>query len=427
MRHRLSLQLRFTLASMALVSGITALCAIAVYTGQEVLEDELLLELMQREVAEYARAYHLDPSNPPPRSTQLHSYIIDPADTNGLPPELEAVPPGIHHDIVIGNRNYQVANFTLEDKRFYLTYDITLVEEREAWLRYALIASVLAAMGLAGAVGWRLSRVVIAPVTRLADGIKQLDPERPVAGFAQRFPDFEVGAIARAFDHYLQRLADFVVRERSFTEDTSHELRTPITVINTAAERLATDPALPDALRPVVDRIDRAGREMRAITQALLFMARESEPVEHATEAAPLAAIVEETVQAHRRLLAGNPVELRLAVGSAAVPDVPHGLAAIVVRNLLENAIANTTAGAIELTLNGARLAVRDTGAGIPADELPRVFERRFRGRHSSGLGLGLHIVKRICDRQGWRIDAQSSPGQGATFTVTFSTKVEPV
>ena len=425
MHYRFSLRLRFTLACTLLVSGITALCAIAIYVGQERLEDELLLEVMQREVDEYARVYRLDPSQSPPRSSQLRSYIVDADDTSGLPPEFRDVPPGIHHDIVMNDRNYQVANFTLEDKRFYLTYDITLVEERAAWIELASLVSVLFATGLAGVLGWRLSRVVISPVTRLADEIKQLDPEQPTPGFSQRFPDFEVGVISSAFDYYLKRLAEFIVRERAFTEDASHELRTPIAVVNTAAERLAGDPVLPGTLRPVVERIERAGRQMQATIQALLFLARETEPAEQAMEAAPLARLVEEAVESQRHLVAGKPVELKLTLGAAGTPALPRGLVAIIVSNLLHNAISNTASGTVALSLDGARLVVRDSGEGIPADELPHVFERRFRGKRSSssdGSGLGLHIVKRICERQGWCIEAVSAPGQGAAFTVVFAT-----
>jgi len=420
MRYRLSLRLRFTLASMALVCGITAVCAAAVYSGQEVLEDQLLLELMQREVDEYARAYRLDPAQSPPRSTQLRSYIVGPDDRDGLPRELRSVPAGIQHDVVIAGRNYQVANFTLEDKRFYLTYDITLVEEREAWLRLALILGVVFATGLSGVLGWRLSRVVMAPVTRLADEIKRMDPEHPQPGFARRFPDFEVGRIARAFDHHLERLAEFIVRERAFTEDVSHELRTPVTVINIAAERLTAEATLPAPLRPVMERVARAGRQMQVVTQALLYMARESEPVEHAVEAVPLAQVVEESMGNQRPMIADRPVELRLDRRGGATPTVPRGLAAIVIDNLLHNAIGATASGLIELTLDGERLTVRDNGAGIAAEVLPRIFERGFRGRHSAGFGLGLHIVKRICDRQGWSIEVVSEAGQGASFSVTF-------
>jgi signal transduction histidine kinase len=411
---RPSLRLRFTLACMGLVLAISSLSALGVWSSQEYVEDKLLLEVMQREVDEYARLYREDRSQLPPRSSELRSYVVDPAEVNRLPAELRDLPSGIWHDVLIEGRNYQVANFTLQDKRFYLTYDITSVEEREAWLVLCLALGVLLATGLAGAVGWRLSRVVTAPVTRLAAEIEQLDPERPAASLAQRFPDVELGIIASAFDYYLRRLGDFIVRERAFTEDASHELRTPIAVIATAAERLAGDAALPDALRPAVERIARAAQQMQSTTQALLVMAREGQPAEETM--VPLRQAAEEALAAQP-----GPGPAPVARLGAPGPQVPRALAAIVIGNLLGNAVQHGGTAAVELVQDGARVTVRDGGAGIPQEDLAQLFERGYRSNRSTGFGLGLHIVKRICDRQGWAISFDSAPGQGAIFTVTFT------
>lgn len=412
MRPRPSLRLRFTLACMGLVLVICSLSALAVYVSQEYVEDQLLLELMQREVEEYAYEYRKNPNEIPPRSSELRSYVVDPADMDRLPAGLRDIPPGIWHDVLIDGRNYQVANFTLQDKRFYLTYDITPVEEREYWLAVCLVLGVLLATTLAGAVGWRLSRVVHAPVARLAADIEALDPGRPAAALAPRFPDVELGIIAAAFDDHLRRLAEFIERERAFTEDASHELRTPIAVIATAAERLTGDAALPEALRPAVERIARATRQMQATTQALLLMAREGQPAEDAL--VPLRQAAAEVVAAQP----GPPPVARLG---APGPDVPRALATIVIGNLLGNAVQHAGAAEVEVVQDGARVTVRDGGAGIPPEELTQLFERGYRSGRSAGFGLGLHIVKRICDRQGWRIDAHSAPGQGAAFSVTFT------
>ena len=413
MRPSPRLRLRFTLACMGLVLGISSLSATGIWLSQEYVEDSLLLELMQREVDEYARVYREDPSHLPPRSSELRSYIVGPAETNGLPVELRELPPGIWHDIEMDGRNYQVANFTLQDKRFYLTYDITLIEAREYWLTVFLVTGVLLATGLAGAIGWRLYRVVLAPVAQLAADIQELDPGRPAAGLAQRYPDVELGVIAAAFDVHLQRLSDFVERERAFTEDASHELRTPITVINTAAERLVGDSALPEPLRPAVERIARAGQQMQATTRALLLMAREAQPGEESMQPVPLRQAVEEAVAAHA------PGAVLAPPSGAPGPAVPRALAAIVIGNLLANAVQH--GGTAELQQEGDRVVVRDRGAGIPKEELPQVFERHYRGSRSAGFGLGLHIVRRICDRQGWAIEFDSEPGLGTAVTVRFA------
>jgi signal transduction histidine kinase len=372
---------------------------------------------MQREVDEYARLYREDQSQNPPRSTELRSYIVGPGEAGELPAELRDVPPGIWHDVLIGGRNYQIANFTLQDKRFYLTYDITSVEEREYWLTVVLMSMVLLATAAAAGVGWRLSSVVLAPVARLAAEIGRLDPARPAPALAQRYTDVELGIIASAFDDHLRRLAEFVERERAFTEDASHELRTPIAVINTAAERLAGDPALPPALKPTVERIARAGGQMQAPTQALLYMAREAEPAGEAMRLAPLRQVIEEAVVAQQ---AHAPAAVAPAFGADG-PQVPRGLAAIVIGNLLGNAVQHAGPGAIELEQDGARVVVRDRGAGIAPAERAQVFERGWRSGRGAGLGLGLHIVRRICEREGWALELDSAPGQGTAVSVRFT------
>jgi len=420
MRANASLRLRFTLAGMALVLVISALSALLVYLSQEHLEDRLLLELMQREVDEFARLYRIDPAQVPPRSSDLTSYVVEPGDLSALPSGLRGIPPGIWHDVLIDGRNYQVANFALPDRRLYLTYDITGVEQREGWLSVVLGAGVLLATALAGALGWRLSRVVVAPVARLAAEIKSLEPERPDPRLTQRFPDADLGVIAAAFDGYARRLGEFIERERAFTEDVSHELRTPISIVATAAERLEADGALPEGLRPTVERVTRASRQMRETTQALLYMARESEPPEASMRLVPLRDVLEDVLAAQRRALRDRPIALTARLGAGG-PAVPQGLAAIVVGNLLGNAAQHSGAAAAELEQDGARVSVRDRGAGIPADALPHIFERHYRGPRSGGLGLGLHLVKRICDRQGWTLEVRSTPGQETVLTVRFA------
>lgn len=419
MRRSPSLRLRFTLVAMGVVLASSGLSALAVYAIQEHMEDELLAQLMQREVEDYARDYRDDPGEVPPRSSELRSYIVNPGDTGALPPALRAVGPGIWHDLLIDGRNYQVANFTLQDKRFYLTYDITRIEEREAALRWILGAGVLLATALAGGAGWRLSRVVVAPVARLAGEIRRLDPGGG-APLTPRFPEAELGVIAEAFDAYARRLGEFVERERAFTEDVSHELRTPITIVAAAAERLGTDAALPPALRPTVERIGRAARQMAATTRALLFMAREAEPPEDTLRRLPLRQVLEEVVAGHQRAAESKACALSATL-DADGPDVPQGLAALVVGNLLGNAIEHSGSRRVELSQDGALVTVRDGGDGIAPEELSRIFDRRHRGAHSQGLGLGLHIAKRICDRQNWTLTLTSVPGQGVVAAVGFA------
>jgi signal transduction histidine kinase len=97
-----------------------------------------------------------------------------------------------------------------------------------------------------------------------------------------------------------------------------------------------------------------------------------------------------------------------------------------VVNNLLLNAVNFTQNGAITVRLTPAELLVRDTGIGIPPQDLSRIFERRYRGSHSRGLGLGLYLVSRICERLGWVIETQSAEGLGTTFRIRLTPRATP-
>jgi signal transduction histidine kinase len=102
---------------------------------------------------------------------------------------------------------------------------------------------------------------------------------------------------------------------------------------------------------------------------------------------------------------------------STELPVPPEHLE-IVVANLLQNALAHVQEGHVRTGLRGGVLTVEDNGSGIRSDDLPHIFERRYRGPGSPGSGRGLDLVKRICDRHGWRIEVSSLSGQGSRFTI---------
>lgn len=414
-----NLRRRFTLASLLLVTAIIGLFSVAMSISHEWAEDEILYTMMEREIADFASEYRKDHSHALPTSSQMHSYIVEPGQEEQLPPALRNLLPGIHHDLRFNDRAYQVANFSLEDKRFYLVYDITDLETREERLWWSLIVGGVLACLLGAVMARWLSGLAVAPVAELAGRIKQLDPGQPAPSLSGQFSGAEVGVIARAFDEHMTRLSEFIARERAFTEEASHELRTPIAVISTAAERLLGDSKLPDTLRPAVERMQRAAGQMQATSQALLFLARENESTSEMAQAS-LRSVIEEAVESHRYLLQPKKLELKLSLDGGEQP-VPQALAGIVIANLLHNAISHTLQGHVELRLEGNILSVSDTGPGIAAQDLPHLFERQFRGGHSRGQGLGLYIAKRICDRLGWQIRVDSQPGQGSCFTLVFS------
>jgi len=219
------------------------------------------------------------------------------------------------------------------------------------------------------------------------------------------------------------RIQAFIERERAFTSDVSHELRTPLTVISGATEVLLADESLPERTRGRLQRVARAAQEVTELTEVLLTLAREESGGNERGEARPVAVVevLREHLDRLQELYRSKPLQIHLTV--LAQPELKAERAAlgIVVGNLLRNAFAYTEHGRIRICLEDAGIVIRDSGSGISPEDLPRIFDRFYRGANSRGAGIGLSLVKRVCDRYGWSIDLSSDPGVGTVTQLLFT------
>lgn len=425
MRVAWSLRARFLLAVSVLVIVLCTAFAAAVHECIELLEDELLNHTLVREMQEFKQNVAARPQSAPPSAGGLRGYVVrDAADRASIPPEVADLAKGVHEDVVIQGRVYYVAVDSLGPTRLYLLLDTERVELLEGEVVGAAVLVGLAALSLAAVLAFAMARAVMRPVTQLADDVAHLDPGRRNERLENRYANREVGIIAAAFDDYMDRLERVLEREQTFTEDASHELRTPLAIISSAAELLAEEPTLSAAAAERVLRIRRAANQMQSLIEALLFLAR-GDPGGRQQPCA-LDQIVAEAVEVISAGAAAKSLELVVNVEPVAVTGAPV-MIACVVNNLLLNAVNFTQSGTIEVALNGQQLTVRDTGIGIPPQDLSRIFERRYRGTQSRGLGLGLYLVSRICGRLGWAIETESAEGHGTTFRIRFTPSPVPV
>ncbi len=239
----------------------------------------------------------------------------------------------------------------------------------------------------------------------------------------------EVGVLATAFNHMLQRLEEGFKGQREFIADASHELRTPLTVIQGQLEVLATQ-ADPDGaeVRRVERLVGAEIRRMRRLVDDLLLLTQSERFDFLKTDDFDLERFITQlwdgaTLMAERRFEAGSIPGGRLH----ADPD----RLAQAVRNLINNAIDHTRPGdgVIRLEVTSAppqdiRIAIIDDGPGIPPDELDRIFERfhrtgASRARAKGGAGLGLAIVRAIAEAHGGTVNAaNSAEGSGARFEI---------
>ena len=398
---------------------VSLIMAVVLYQSAHDLGQRLIDETLTAELDDYIARRERNPASLPPSTVIVQGYIRDAHGNGDVPEYLAALPLG-RHDIQVGTLSYRVAILERAGARYYLLYDTSLQARRET--RFAWMLGLMAvAMTLLSALGgiW-LSRSVVAPVADLAAKVRHRSPDDWEQPLADDFPTGEVGELARVFDRHLIRMRAFIERERAFSADISHELRTALAVILSATEVLLDDDTLSDKQQARIGRIERAARDMAELGTALLLMVRE----EHSLAAGGgcvLADVVQECVEKQRHLLTGKPVEVDVHTNPELLLTADAGLVEILVSNLIRNAFSYTAAGVVMVNQDAHSLIVSDTGKGIPGHAIEQVFIRHFRDMTSEGAGIGLSLVKRICDRYGWQVRLESSEQQGTSVTVSFT------
>ncbi len=302
----------------------------------------------------------------------------------------------------------------------------------QAFLRAARLllaatsAAILAAVVLTGGLVARSALRPIDRIVAMARGIGE-------ANLSQRLPHpgtaDEIGRLTTTLNEMLDRIERSVAAQRRFTADASHELRSPLSrlraELEVALRRPRSAAEYEAVLRSGLEEVERLSR----LCGALLTLARldaGERPVR--VEAAALTPVVREALERLEAEAARRGVRVILEPSPTVTVPVAADLLALVVGNLLDNAVKFSPPGSevrLRVSVGGAevRFAVADSGPGIPAEEVPRLFERFYRGDASRspdtpGVGLGLAIAHAIVRAHGGRITVASRPGAGATFTV---------
>jgi two-component system, OmpR family, heavy metal sensor histidine kinase CusS len=286
-------------------------------------------------------------------------------------------------------------------------------------------------LALAGALGggYLLARKALAPVDRMAAAADQITATRLDRRLEVPDPDDELGRLARTLNGMIARLERSFEEVRRFTADAAHELRTPLAVLRNAAEVALRADRDPEHYRRVLeDQLEEIGRLTR-LAERLLFLCRTDAGLAGAAHRpVRLEDVVREAAD-HMQAVAAER-GLALAVEGLAPCSVrgDEGQLRRLLFNVLDNAIKYTPAGGSIAVRSGpvdgkARVVVADTGVGIPAEYLPRVFDRFFRldaarGMEPEGAGLGLAISRAIAEAHGGTIAVESTHGRGTSVTL---------
>lgn len=298
--------------------------------------------------------------------------------------------------------------------------------------RNNLLSVLIFATVIGIALTWVVSRetvgYLIAPldsITTAADQINRADD------LSRRVPydgsqEDEVGQLVHAFNQTLERLEVLFTSQQRFLADVSHELRTPLTVIKGNVDLMRRmkefDPEMLDSVEQESSRLT------RLVLDLLLLAKAEAGQLPLTKSNVEFDSLLMEVFN-EMRILAGGRIHLKLMEIDQLQVNGDRDRLKQVLINLIANAIKFTPAGGdvfLSLSRSGdfAKMIVRDTGPGIPADEVPYIFERFYRVEKSrtrsatSGFGLGLSIAHWIVEQHGGKIEVNSQEGKGTTFAV---------
>lgn len=422
LRHRVAV----TLATFG--AAVSLLLSVAIYLVSHNLEQQLIDDILGAELEDLIERTRRNPVSVPERTATLRAYVTNTAQPRSdIPAAVAALPVG-RHQLLLEQKSYRAAVQEQDGRRFVVLLDESASQHRERGFVLLLALSVALTALVAALSGHWLASRVIAPVTELVRRAASLTPGQPHQPLANEFPWHEVHQLAADFDDYLDRLHDFLQRERLFTGDISHELRTPLTVLAGASDLLLANPALDERAHKTVARIARAVTEMSEITAALLALAREQSPEAVQTPASQAqcdaASLVAELVERHRQLLLNKPVTLQLQTLGRPILAADRAVLAMVFGNLLRNAIHFTDAGEVQVRLLDDAIELRDSGSGLGNRNVAELFRPHVRSPSSGGSGLGLSLVKRLCDRHGWRVQLSNQPRGGTLARLEFSARV---
>jgi len=301
---------------------------------------------------------------------------------------------------------------------------------RTSLLRLAVGVTVLAA-GLVG--GWWSTSRAIRPIAAMTAAAESISAQRLSQRIDVRETDNELGQLATVLNRTFDRLQAAFEQQTRFTADASHELRTPLSVILAHADLALSRPRNPEEYRATLETCRSASRRMKSLIDGLLTLARfDSDAAGLQFAEFDLESLARECIDLVRPLAAERQVTIEATLASTMMRADRERLAQVIT-NLLTNAIRyNRDGGRVRVTVaseNGAAvISVADTGIGIPADELPHIFDRFYRvdkarSRADGGSGLGLSISQTIVTSHGGTIAARSEPDVGTTMEVWLPSK----
>ena len=419
MEFKSPLSQRIIISFVLLTTIVSGLFSFGIMAAIDIVKRDLVTAELNRKFPNILVDYKQGQDPDLDMGTQFYSGTED------LPYYLRDLEPGFY-EIKDAESSFHVMMRKDREMPFYLVQEQTTVAQHENLLEMTVIAGFFLCVATSLVLGIMMVRRIIAPVQRLTQQVhnreKLLLDAPPIS---TDYTNDEVGRLAQAFDRTLSMLQESLQRESMFTSDVSHELRTPLMVIKSSCDLLIEKNQLDEYARQRIDIISKAAGEIQELVDTFLTLARGKETEQNN---ATLSSIIDGNLREWQNQAAGKGLSFTLQDHTAASGEqaalfhVP--MLRTVLNNLVRNAIHHTAEGGISLEVRSTGFTLCDTGPGISTTDKDSIFKPFFRGQsgNRNGLGLGLSIVQRICQKERWTVAVSDNQPTGCCFTVTFKT-----
>ncbi|HEY9202387.1 MAG TPA: HAMP domain-containing sensor histidine kinase [Gammaproteobacteria bacterium] len=413
-KHPLKNRIVFAFTLQTLFVTLVTFSAIVFYVDH--IEESVLYQHFDEFLDVYVEELEMGTEHIVPTDTHIYQ-----TGQSSMPDFVRDLPVGAHNIELADRKAYHVLKKDYAGREFVLVKDQSDLESTENYFNFITLM-VFASIILTSFVFSRsLARRIVLPIVNLTAQVRQLTPTN-YRDVILDYADDEVGGLVKVVYQHIHTVNQYLQREQWFTGDISHELRTPLMVISSSVELLKQNGVSGEQREQLFQRIDGALENINEMISAFLILARNRQNEAAGNVETDLAELCYSVIDSLKPSFSGKDIDIHIHADSTIKSMLNSVLLSIVVSNLLKNAIANMRKGRIDIYIEQNSLVVEDNGSGLP--EVVENFVNQggvaIKRANASYLGLGLSIIKRICEREGWSIHAASSESGGARFTLNF-------
>lgn len=424
MQHKQPLKNRIVIAFFLMTLVVAGVSSIGIFFIVHALEDHFISQGLSDNLQEILNS-KMSQNKIMGLSLNTDFYTTNPQVDYPIPSQFKGAKLGFSEILLRNGRAYYIYKKSIDNQDYLIVKDQTDFEKREQILLCVVFFGFVVSLVFAYILGRLLANRILAPVIKLAKQVSEISlsqDKQITIRFDKQYADDEIGQLAVVFASAFSDLHNALERERLFTSDVSHELRTFLMVITTGCELLLLDKEkLSNKQYQQIQRINTANQDMHELVQTFLMLARK-ENSQIVGDRITLLSLAENQQAIWLPKFQEKNIQFSLEIKASNDKTYNKTLLKTVMSNLLRNAWHYTEEGIVKLVIDSDTFWVEDTGIGVPVEKQQAIFQAFVRGSsRGEGLGLGLSLVKRICTHEHWQVNLSSGETSGSVFSVRLN------